>query len=79
MPTIMRVDGYRLFFFSDDHPPPHVHIEKGDGYVRIEIISLEVTNRYQLSSKEVNKLIRLVKQHQQFLIGAWNEFFRQSS
>ena len=41
MPTIFRKDGYRFFFFSDEHLPRHVHIEKGDSYVRIELMSLK--------------------------------------
>jgi len=34
MPTILRIDGYRFFFFSDEHLPTHIHIEKGDGYAK---------------------------------------------
>lgn len=37
MPTILRIDGFRFFFFSDEHSPRHIHIEKGDGYARIEL------------------------------------------
>lgn len=31
MPTILRAEGYRFFFFSlDRNEPPHVHVEYGD-------------------------------------------------
>ena len=30
MPTVLRVDGFRFFFFSNEHTPEHIHIEKGD-------------------------------------------------
>ena len=30
MPTVLRIDGYRFFFFSDEHTPEHIHIEKAD-------------------------------------------------
>ena len=28
MPTVLRIDGYRFFFYSSDRPEPvHIHIE----------------------------------------------------
>ena len=36
MPTILKIDGWRFFFFSDEHTPEHIHIEKADSYARIE-------------------------------------------
>ena len=49
MPTVFREDGYRFFFFSDEHLPEHIHVEKGDGYMRVELKSLQVTHRYKVS------------------------------
>ena len=31
MPTIFTENGYRFFFYSNDHDPIHVHVRKGDG------------------------------------------------
>ena len=76
MPTIFRKDGYRFFFFSDEHLPKHVHIEKGDSYVRIELLSLRVTDRYKISQKEIKKLLKLVEENRIVLTGAWNEYFK---
>ncbi len=28
MPTVLRKDGYRFFFYSNEHLPIHIHIEK---------------------------------------------------
>ena len=28
MPTVLRTNGYRFFFYINDHGPPHIHIEK---------------------------------------------------
>jgi hypothetical protein len=31
MPTVLRIKGYRFFFFSlEGHEPPHVHIESAE-------------------------------------------------
>lgn len=31
MPTVFTKDGYRFFFYSNDHTPIHVHVRKGSG------------------------------------------------
>ena len=77
MPTILRIEGYRFFFFSDEHLPKHIHIEKGDGYARIELETVKVTDSYNLNSKELKKLSRLVKQNNEKLRKAWNEYFKK--
>ncbi len=77
MPTILRIDGYRFFFFSDEHLPTHIHIEKANGYARIELETLKVTDSYNLNSKEIKKLLELVKKHNIKLQGAWSEYFKQ--
>jgi len=29
MPTVFTQDGYRFFFYSNDHTPIHVHVQYG--------------------------------------------------
>ena len=77
VPTIFKIDGYRFFFFSDEHTPQHIHIEKADAYARIELVSLRVTDSYNLNSKELKKLLKLVKENKEKLQGAWNEYFKK--
>jgi len=31
MPNIFEKDGYRFFFYSNDHRPIHVHVRRGGG------------------------------------------------
>jgi len=38
LPTVLRANGFRFFFFSDEHTPVHIHVEKGDGYMRVELM-----------------------------------------
>ncbi|WP_339864042.1 DUF4160 domain-containing protein [uncultured Algoriphagus sp.] len=28
MPTVLRENGYRFFFYSNEHLPKHTHVEK---------------------------------------------------
>jgi hypothetical protein len=75
LPTILKIDGFRFFFFSNEHSPEHIHIEKGDTYARIELESLKVTDSYNLDSKDLKKLVALVKKNREKLQGDWNEYF----
>jgi hypothetical protein len=31
VPTVFVKEGFRFFFYSNDHEPRHVHVRKGDG------------------------------------------------
>lgn len=31
MPTVFEKDGYRFFFYSNEHEPIHVHVRYGEG------------------------------------------------
>lgn len=77
MPTLFRADGYRFFFFSDEHLPKHVHIEKSDKYMRVELETLRVTDNYQMTSKEIREAVRIVEKHKQDFMEVWNEYFNQ--
>ncbi|MEA1879832.1 MAG: DUF4160 domain-containing protein [Campylobacterota bacterium] len=74
---MLRINGYRFFFFSDEHMPQHIHIEKADSYVRIVLDTLEITDSYKISGKEINKLIKLVEKNRELLKGAWSEYFKE--
>ena len=77
MPTVGREDGFRFFFFSDEHTPEHVHIEKADAYARVELDTLKVTENYKLNSKEIKKLVNIVQKNSEKFKGAWYEYFKQ--
>ncbi|MBI3874323.1 MAG: DUF4160 domain-containing protein [Arcobacter sp.] len=75
MPTVLRIDGFRFFFFSDEHLPLHIHIEKNDGYMRVELETLRITDNYKFSQKDIKKILLIINSNQEKLIGAWNEYF----
>lgn len=79
MPTVLRINGFRFFFFSDEHLPLHIHVEKGDGYMRVELETLLITDNYKFSASDAKKILSIVKEHQIELIGAWNEYFNNKA
>ena len=78
MPTILKIEGYRFFFFSNEHLPSHIHIEKGDGYAKVELHTLNVVDSHRFTPKELKKIIELVRIHRETLQEAWDEYFKNS-
>ncbi len=77
MPTVFRYDSYRFYFYSNEHLPEHIHIENGDGYARVVLKTLEVTDSYNFKSKELKQIVKLVKEHKSKIEGAWYEYFKK--
>lgn len=65
LPLHFKINGFRFFFFSNEHEPEHIHIEKGDMYARIELESLKVTDSYNVNSKDLKKMIEIIKKQRQ--------------
>jgi Domain of unknown function (DUF4160) len=78
MPTVLRKDGFAVRIYFNDHLPPHVHVFKGNGQVRISLGSdTETPNVIEvnkLSDKEVTKALEIVTNHQAELLQKWREF-----
>lgn len=76
VPTILRVGGYRFFFFSNEgHEPPHIHVEQAERYAKfwLEPISLAVNVGFR--SGELTELHGIVNENQINFAGRWNEYF----
>jgi hypothetical protein len=44
MPTILRVDAYRFFFYANDvREPPHVHIQRNEKVAKFWLDPLDWT------------------------------------
>ena len=72
MPTVLRIDGYRFFFYSSDRPEPvHIHIEI-DMPMQKYGYPLFACN---FSSSQINKILKLTEQYSDEITEAWNEFF----
>ena len=75
MPTILKVDGWRFFFFSNDHSPAHVHFEKGDKAGKILIESGEIVESWNLTTKEEKLIRKIVRKNRKTLLEEWERIF----
>lgn len=76
MPTVFRKNGYRFFFYSNDHRPIHVHVtyEGGEAvfYIEEEVILRESHN---MKVKSLSQAEKLARENKQLIIDKWHEYF----
>ena len=76
MPTVLRSGPYRLFFYAGDRDePPHVHVERDDCQAKLWLDPVRLAGSHGFAANEINKIERLIAEHQQDLLDSWNEFF----
>ncbi|HRO42253.1 MAG TPA: DUF4160 domain-containing protein [Flavipsychrobacter sp.] len=75
MPTILRFQGFRLFFFSLEHLPIHVHIENADSECKFEINPVKLIWNKGMKEPDVRKAEEIVKQHKRLIESKCLEYF----
>ena len=76
MPTILRIAGYRFFFYSlEGSEPPHVHIERGDSVAKFWLAPVALAESFGFRAHELNRLRLMVIEHRLALLEAWNVHF----
>ncbi len=75
MPTVFRSRGYRFFFYSNDHLPIHIHVERENKTAKFNVNPTELVQSRGFNAGELRTIRRLVNQHQELIITTWNEYF----
>ena len=76
MPTILHIDGFRLYFYSADwNEPIHVHIEHGEGEAKFCLRPVRLASSYWMKAKELKKARRIVEQNAELIAEKWHEYF----
>jgi hypothetical protein len=76
MPTILRISGFRFFFYSlEGSEPRHVHVEHGDKVAKFWPEPVGVAESHGFRSHVLNRLRALVIEHRLKFLEAWNAYF----
>ncbi len=75
MPTVLSEDGFDMMIYTRDHPPPHVHGWKAEAEVIVNLGDEQtkpwVRGNNGASQKNERKALRIVSEHQDFLLQEW--------
>ncbi len=76
MPTVLRVKGYRLFFFSlEGSEPPHIHVEQAERFAKFWLDPVSLVKSRSFRSGELSEIQRIVEENRDLLVEKWNEHF----
>lgn len=75
MPTVLNVFGYRFFFYSNDHDPPHIHVEKGNSTAKFLLRPIELVKSKGFGAKDLKEIRKFIELYQLTLERSWNEYF----
>ena len=83
MGKILEENGFRVYIYSNDHPPMHVHILKGSSEAKVHLVGtttepeLLIKDNYGFKSQELTKILKIVEQHYGYIKQRWDETFCQ--
>lgn len=76
-PTVLRVERYRFFFFSNEgHEAPHVHVQDAEKLAKVWLDPVRLSGSTGFAPPELTRIRALVVEHQEMLLEAWYGFFR---
>ena len=75
-PTVLRVGGYRFYFFSREEPRAHVHVQHASGEAKFWLEPrLELAQNYGLAAKRINTALKTIRKHENEIRAAWRKHF----
>ncbi len=76
MPTVLREANLRVVIYTDDHPPPHVHVF-GDGETKIALVgqdgAAEVVRIVGADRRESRRALDIVREKRDYLLERWRD------
>jgi hypothetical protein len=76
MPTLLLQDGFKFFFYANEHEPKHIHVIKAGDFAKIELATLRVVNNY-MKPNELKKALSIVELYRVQFEEQWDEYFNQ--
>jgi hypothetical protein len=75
MPTILIKNGFRFFFYSNEHLPIHVHIEKDNKTAKFNLENVELVKSRGFNAQDLKAIRIIISDNVEFFKDKWNEYF----
>ena len=63
MPEVLRVRGYRFFFFNrEGHEPRHIHVEQAERYAKFWLDPIELAEARGFRGSELRELYSIIEE-----------------
>jgi hypothetical protein len=75
LPIVFEKDGYKFFFYSNEHEPVHVHVRHSGGEAVFEVeTKVELRESQGMKMLELRKALKLVKENRDLILEKWYEY-----
>jgi Domain of unknown function (DUF4160) len=79
-PTVLRVKGYRFYFFSREERRAHVHVQHARGEAKFWIDPfVTLAANFGLTQKQIAEVQTLIEEHLNEIRAAWARHFAGGS
>jgi len=74
VPLVLRVKGYRFFFFSSEaQEPPHIHVEQAERHAKFWLNPVSLARSRGFRSGEITEIQRIVEEYRSLFEERWHE------
>jgi hypothetical protein len=75
MPTILRIDPYRFFFYASDiDEPVHIHVEREDNIAKFWVDPVRLQKSNGFSRHELNRISKIIEENKSEIMEAWHDY-----
>ena len=79
MPTILRIRGWRLFFYANEGDEPiHVHARKAEAeckfWLDVAVFDIEEEWSHALTPRLRREIRKIIFDHFELIVDEWNQF-----
>jgi hypothetical protein len=73
MPTILNTKGFKFIIFTDDHPPPHIHVKQAEGGTKIRLEPVEIIAYWSLTPRQLRAIMTITRENRDYFLSKWYE------
>lgn len=79
MPVILRLNGFRFFFYSNEgNPlePPHIHVFKAGSEAKFWLVpEVQLASNDGFDAKQLRIITQMIIEHCSLLEASWHDYF----
>ncbi len=76
MPTVLRIEGFRFYFYSHEpNEPPHIHVDRDDLSAKFWLSPVGLARNFGFRARELADLERMVQDNREVFSKAWHDYF----
>jgi hypothetical protein len=79
MPTVLRHNGYRFYFYSHEpNEPMHIHVDRAESSAKFWLEPVALARNVGFNARELAVLLNLVRDRRHQFIEAWRGYFGET-